>query len=64
MRIAVDYNRCDSLGTCVEACPAVFTLNDDDELVVLIDRPSEELRDGIEAAVHGCPKNALQLIED
>jgi ferredoxin len=44
----------------VEA-PGVFLVDDDDELQVLDETPSEELRSQVEAAVRACPMMALAL---
>ena len=40
MKVVVDELRCDAHGVCVDACPEVFALDDDDDLVrVLVDEP-------------------------
>ena len=45
MKVVVDELRCDAHGLCVDACPEVFALDDDDDLVrVLVDEPDESLR--------------------
>jgi len=61
MKIVVDRNLCESNGRCVDACPQVFELDDHDRLVILIDRPSEDLRTQVEQAVRVCPRQALHL---
>jgi ferredoxin len=62
MKVILDELRCDGHGTCVDACPQVFALGDDDEIVTILnDAPPEELRDAVRTAVRVCPKAALTL---
>jgi ferredoxin len=64
MKVIVDELRCDAHGLCVSACPEVFALDDDDDVVrVLNDQPDESLRPSLLQAVQGCPKAAI-TIED
>lgn len=64
MRIVVDYDQCESNALCVGAAPEVFDLDDDDQLHILIERPSSELREKVEEAVRLCPKQAISIVED
>ena len=64
MRIVVDYDQCESNALCVGAAPEVFDLDDDDQLHLLIERPSSELREKVEEAVRLCPKQAISIVED
>lgn len=61
MKVAVDRDLCEGHARCVEAAPAVFEINDDDEMHVLNENPGEEQRRGVEAAVANCPRQALTL---
>ena len=61
MKIKVDHDLCESNQLCVSACPQVFEMDDDDELVVLIENPGESLRDDLIAAVNVCPRLALSI---
>ena len=64
MKVIVDELRCDAHGVCVTACPEVFALGDDDDVVrVLIDKPDESLREKLYRAAQVCPKAAI-TIED
>jgi ferredoxin len=64
MRVVVDELRCDAHGVCVDACPEVFALSDDDDKVrVLVAEPDESLREKLQRAVIACPKAAI-TIED
>ena len=62
MKVIVDELRCDAHGVCVEACPEVFALSDDDDKVrVLNDEPDESLRESVNRAVALCPKAAISV---
>ena len=61
MKVAVDRDLCEGHARCVEAAPAVFEIDDDDEMHILNENPGEEQRRGIEAAVANCPRQALSL---
>ena len=62
MKVVVDELRCDAHGLCADACPEVFALNDDDDLVrVLVEEPQESLRASLERAALLCPKAAITI---
>jgi ferredoxin len=62
MKVVVDELRCDAHGQCVNACPEVFALDDDDDLVtVLVVEPDESLRASVERAALVCPKAAITI---
>jgi ferredoxin len=63
MKIIVDWDLCEANAVCMARCPEVFRVEESDELVVLDENPPESLRAKVEAAVHGCPRNALRLAE-
>ena len=64
MRVIVDYDVCESNALCMAAAPEVFEVRDDDNLYVLDETPSEELRAKVEEAVRRCPKQAITIAED
>ena len=60
MRIVVDRDLCEANGVCVRLAPAVFALDDDDVLHLLVLEASDpSQRTAIDAAIAGCPKGAL-----
>ena len=61
MKIVVDYDLCEANAVCMAECPEVFKVDDDDNLHILNEDPSEDLRGKIERAVRLCPKQALKL---
>lgn len=63
MRIVVDMMLCESNALCTGYAPEVFEMNDEDQLVVLDETPSEALRDRVEQAARACPKQAIKLID-
>ena len=61
MKIAIDFDRCQSNALCMSAAPEVFEVRDDGYLYVLIEEPGEELRARVEEAVRLCPTQAITL---
>jgi ferredoxin len=61
MRIIVDLNRCESNALCMDACPEVFEVREDDRLYVLDESPPEHLRERVEQAARACPKQAITV---
>lgn len=62
MKITLDEYRCDAHGVCVDACPEVFALSDEDDTVTVLDeQPGEALRESVHAAAAACPKAAITI---
>lgn len=61
MRVVVEWARCEGNGQCAVEAPEVFELDAADNLTVLDEHPSEELRHKVELAVRSCPKRALSV---
>jgi ferredoxin len=61
VRVVVDFDVCESNAICMGVAPEVFEVRDDDFLYVLQENPPEELRSKVEAAVRGCPKQAIRI---
>lgn len=65
MRVQADLGRCEGYANCLMAAPSVFTIDDEESIVVIRDeQPSEEYRDAVEEAVRSCPVAALAIEED
>ncbi len=64
MKVHADLARCEGYANCVVAAPDVFTVDDADGVVVVLDaHPAEEQRDPVEEAVRSCPVAALNVGE-
>jgi ferredoxin len=61
MKVNVDRGLCDANGACAVEAPAVFELNDDDQLVVLNETVGQQDIDAVRSAIRVCPKRALSL---
>jgi ferredoxin len=59
MRVDVDRDLCEANEVCVGLAPAVFELDDEDELVVKQPEVSPEQVERVTQAIASCPKNAL-----
>jgi ferredoxin len=63
MRIVVDMDVCDYHGQCAIAAPDVFELKDEQTLVYNRE-PDDSVRMDVEAAVDGCPTQAISIEAD
>ncbi|MGN6609451.1 MAG: ferredoxin [Jatrophihabitans sp.] len=62
MKIRVDRDLCEANAVCCGIAPDVFSLDDDENLVVAFDEPPADRLAAVEKAVARCPKNALELV--
>ena len=63
MKVIVDYERCHSNANCLDECPEVFAIDDNDKPVVLQEQPAEELRAKVEFAADCCPRSAIKVLD-
>ncbi|GGL15079.1 ferredoxin [Nocardia jinanensis] len=63
MRIAVDWDRCESNALRAGIAPHIFEVDDDDMLQVLAEVPDPADRPIVEQAVAACPKQALRIVD-
>src|SRR5215472_13755014 len=61
MKVIVDRDLCEANGVCVSLVPAVFDLDDEDVLHIMVDDVPAEQADLVRRAVQSCPKIALRL---
>jgi len=61
MKVVVDYDLCEANAVCVDQAPEVFRVDENDNLHILIENPSESLRKKVEAAVRLCPRQAISI---
>ena len=64
MKVIVDNDLCEGNAECVKMCSEVFEVRDDDRAHLLIERPGEELRAKVEAAVRRCPRQAISILNE
>ena len=63
MRVAVDWGLCESNAVCEGIAPHVFSVDDGDQLTVLVEEVDAADLPLIESAALSCPKQALRLVE-
>ena len=64
IQVVVDWDLCEANALCMEACPEVFEVDDEDNLQILIERPDVSLREKLVAAERACPRQAIRLVEN
>jgi len=63
MKVVPDYDACEANAVCAGLVPAVFEVDDDDNLNILVDDVPDNLVEEVRHAVRSCPKAALRLSE-
>jgi ferredoxin len=63
MRVTVDPDLCEANAVCAGLVPEVFSVDESDELTILVTEVPPELADRVAEAVRSCPKMALTLEE-
>ncbi|MFC1806572.1 ferredoxin [Planctomycetota bacterium] len=62
MKAIVDPDLCTACGLCVDACPEVFALGDDDDVArVIVDPVPADAEDACREAAEECPVEAISL---
>lgn len=61
MKVVVDLKLCEGNQRCQESAPEVFEVRDDDKAHLLIEQPSESLREKVKLAIKMCPRQAISL---
>ena len=61
MKVVVDFDLCEANALCMDVCPEVFRVEEDDTLTILMDEIGEDLRSKCEDAVRLCPRQAITL---
>lgn len=63
-RILHNLDRCTGLGMCEATAPDIFEIQPDGSMKVLQPCPPDDRLDDVEAAVEGCPTEALSLVDE
>jgi ferredoxin len=61
MELKVDRDLCEANAVCCGLAPDVFELDDDEQLIIKVPNPGDDLLAKVQKAVDRCPKNALAL---
>ncbi len=64
LRVAVDRAACCGYAVCVEICPQIFKLGEDNIAVMENPIVPRELENSARMAVESCPASALSITED
>ncbi len=64
MKILVDYDLCEANARCMEVAADIFKVDEEDNLHILNESPSEDRRQAIEEAVRLCPRQALAIQDE
>ncbi len=63
MKVCIDPELCSGCGLCVDICPEVFELNEDEIAVVNVDEVPADLHQTCLEAVDSCPTEAISIEE-
>lgn len=63
MKVTVDFDLCESNALCEALAPAVFELDDDDNLMVKLEDVPEAEQENVRRAVAACPRAAISIEE-
>ena len=63
MRPEIDESLCIGDGICVDICPEVFEMRDDNLAHVINEDPGSELHDAVSEATDACPTAAITIHE-
>lgn len=63
MKAIVDRDLCAGCGVCVDECPEVFEMDDEDIAIVKADPVPEDVEDTCRDSAENCPSEAI-LIEE
>lgn len=59
MKVTVDKDLCTGCGMCIQTCPDVFELNDDNYAIVRVDTVSFDSQNACRQAAAECPVEAI-----
>lgn len=57
MKVRVEEDKCIGCGVCVNSCPEVFELNDENKAIVLEDADFDSC--DLDEAIDNCPTDAI-----
>jgi ferredoxin len=63
MKVVVDYDLCEANAVCMQHAPAVFRVEEDDTLTVLLEEVPADQQEKAREAERLCPRQAIRLTE-
>jgi ferredoxin len=63
MKVVVDFDLCEANAKCMQACPEIFYLDDEDNLHLKQETFDETLKAKVEEAVRLCPRQAISIVK-
>ncbi len=63
MKVIVDKDLCTGCSLCVDECPDVFDMGNDDTASVKVERVPPDAEDGCREAADQCPTAAITIEE-
>ncbi len=63
MKIVIDFSLCDGNGVCAAEAPMLIEMGADDTPVIIREAFGEDELVCAKAAVNGCPKAAVSIVE-
>jgi ferredoxin len=64
MKATVDKNLCLGCGICVDVCPEVFEMDDDNKAQAKVNPIPPEAEGSCREAAEQCPESAIKIEED
>ncbi len=64
MKASVDKELCLGCGLCVEVCPEVFEMNEDNKAETKVDPVPPEAEESCREAADQCPSSAIKIEEN
>jgi len=65
MKVTVDPDLCSGCGLCVDTCPEVFELDEEENVAqVLVDEVPEDAEEYVQQAAEECPCEAIEIEDD
>jgi ferredoxin len=63
-KLIIDRDKCLGSGQCAYMQPELFQMGDDNQPIVLNEHPEGRLIAMAQDAIHQCPAQAIELIDD
>jgi len=63
MKAQVDKDLCSGCAVCIDVCPGVFEMGEDNQAIVMIDPIPPDQEQACREAAEGCPSDAISIEE-